>query len=65
VWYVMAVGASFRPHIFTFPSDRSMLSHNPEAGDKNTSDSAGMGPWKRLDGNKYQGRFVEINEQQQ
>ena len=61
VWYVMAVGAAFEPHLFTFHSDGSMLSHNPEAGDKNTSDSAGMGPWKSLGRNKYKGRFVEIN----
>ena len=61
VWYVMAVGAPFEPHLFTFHSDGTMLSHNPEAGDSHTSDSAGMGPWKQVGKNKYKGRFVEIN----
>jgi hypothetical protein len=56
----MAVGAPFQPHLFTFHSDGSMLTHNPEAGDKNTSDSAGMGPWKQV-GNKITGRFVQVN----
>ena len=48
VWYVMAEGAPFQPHLFTFHSDGTMLTHNPETADPTGSDSAGMGPWKRL-----------------
>ena len=61
VWYVMAEGAPFQPHLFTFHSDGTMLTHNPETADPSGSDSAGMGPWKRLSGNEYKGRFVQIN----
>ena len=33
VWYVMAEGAPFQPHLFTFHSDGTMLTHNPETAD--------------------------------
>jgi len=64
VWFVNAVGAPFQPHLATFHSDGTMLIDNPEAGDSNTSDSVGMGPWQLQpngNGNTYVGKFEEIN----
>ncbi len=61
VWYVMAEGAPFKPHLFTFHSDGTMLTHNPETADPTGSDSAGMGPWVGLGDSQYKGRFVQIN----
>jgi len=61
VWYVKAIGAPFEAHLFTFHSDGTMVASNPDAGDRRTSDSNGMGPWKRIDGNSYIGKFAEIN----
>jgi hypothetical protein len=64
VWFVNALGAPFQPHLITFHSDGTMLIDNPEAGDPNTSDSAGMGPWQidqNGDGNVINGKFEEIN----
>src|SRR5579884_287458 len=61
VWFVNAVGAPFQPHLFTFHSDRTMLSSNPDAGDPHTSDSDGMGPWARGGPDTVFGAFEEIN----
>ena len=60
-WYVCITGAPFAPHLFKFDSDKTMESDNPESGDKNTSDSVGMGPWKTVDENTFTGEFQEIN----
>jgi hypothetical protein len=46
VWEVRIVGAPFSPHLFTFHSDHTFLSSNPDAGDPNTSDSDGEGVWQ-------------------
>jgi hypothetical protein len=61
VWFVDAVGAPFEPHLFTFHADQTMLSSNPDAGDPQTSDSDGMGPWAASGGNQIIGAFEEIN----
>ena len=63
VWFVDAVGAPFQPHLATFHSDGTMLIDNPESGDSNTSDSAGMGPWQtdQKGSNIINGKFEEIN----
>ena len=64
VWFVNADGAPFQPHLATFHTDGTMLIDNPEAGDSNTSDSAGMGPWQidpNSSGNVIDGKFEEIN----
>ncbi len=63
VWFVNAVGAPFQPHLATFHSDGTMLIDNPESGDSNTSDSAGMGPWQtdQKGSNIINGKFEEIN----
>ena len=61
VWFVNAVGAPFQPHLFTFHSDHTMLSSNPDAGDPHTSDSDGMGPWAASAPNTVFGAFEEIN----
>lgn len=61
VWFVNAVGAPFQPHLFTFHSDHTMLSSNPDAGDPHTSDSDGMGPWAASAPNIVVGAFEEIN----
>jgi hypothetical protein len=46
VWEVFVGGAPFGPHLFTFHSDHTFLSSNPDAGDPHTSDSDGEGVWK-------------------
>jgi hypothetical protein len=59
VWEVDVVGAPFGPHLFTFHSDHTFLSSNPDAGDTNTSDSDGEGVW---DGwNTVKGMFKEYD----
>src|SRR5690348_3934583 len=61
VWFVNAVGAPFQPHLFTFHSDHTMISSNPDAGDPHTSDSDGMGPWAVGRAGTVFGAFEEIN----
>lgn len=61
VWFVDAVDAPFEPHLFTFHSDQTMLSSNPDAGDPQTSDSDGMGPWAAHGDAHIVGAFEEIN----
>jgi hypothetical protein len=46
VWEVNVGGAPFGPHLFTFHSDGTFLSSNPDAGDPKTSDSDGEGTWQ-------------------
>jgi hypothetical protein len=59
VWEVDVVGAPFGPHLFTFHSDHTFLSSNPDAGDTSTSDSDGEGVW---DGwNTVKGMFKEYD----
>jgi hypothetical protein len=52
-------GAPFSPHMFTFHSDHTFLSANPDAGDPNTSDSDGEGVWEGRD--HVKGIFKEYN----
>ena len=59
VWEVRVTGAPFSPHLFTFHSDHTFLSSNPDAGDPNTSDSDGEGVWKG--GDTIKGIFKEYN----
>jgi hypothetical protein len=59
VWEVRIVGAPFSPHLFTFHSDHTFLSANPDAGDPNTSDSDGEGVWEGWD--HVKGIFKEYN----
>lgn len=61
VWFVNAVGAPFQPHLFTFHSDYTMLSSNPDAGDPHTSDSDWTGPWAVGRAGTVFGAFEEIN----
>jgi len=61
VWFVLAEGAPFAPHLFTFHADKTMLSANPDAGDTHTSDSDGMGPWALKELNVIVGAFEELN----
>jgi hypothetical protein len=61
VWEVNVGGAPFGPHLFTFHSDHTFLSANPDAGDPNTSDSDGEGVWKSVGRNKVKGIFKEYN----
>jgi hypothetical protein len=59
VWEVRVGGAPFSPHLFTFHSDHTFLSANPDAGDPNTSDSDGEGVWEGRD--TVRGIFKEYN----
>ncbi len=52
------VGAPFPYHMFTFHSDGTMLQSNPPAGNKDTSDTAGMGVWEERKG-QIVARFEE------
>jgi hypothetical protein len=59
VWEVRVGGAPFSPHLFTFHSDHTFLSANPDAGDPNTSDSDGEGVWEGRE--TIRGIFKEYN----
>jgi hypothetical protein len=59
VWVVKFPEAPFPYHMMTFNSDGTLQQANPDAGDRHTSDSDGMGVWVK-DGNKIRGKFVEI-----
>jgi hypothetical protein len=61
VWEVNVGGAPFGPHLFTFHSDHTFLSSNPDAGDPSTSDSDGEGIWQDLGRNKVKGKFKEYD----
>ena len=54
-----SVGAPFGPHLFTFHSDHTFLSSNPDAGDTHTSDSDGEGVWEGW--NTVKGIFKEYD----
>lgn len=58
-WFVKTPEAPFPYHLFVFHADGTMLQTNPEAGDRNTSDSNGVGVWV-VDGPNIKGKFVEI-----
>ena len=61
-WRVDAEGAPFVPHMALFHADGTLLIHNPDAGNPQTSDSLGVGAWK-VDGEHPQtisGVFEEI-----
>ena len=70
VWEVRVEGAPFSPHLFTFHSDHTFLSANPDAGDPMTSDSDGEGVWqgrhhvrgifKEYNANRITHKFVSI-----
>ena len=45
-WRVDAEGAPFVPHVALFHADGTLLIHNPDAGNPQTSDSLGVGAWK-------------------
>jgi hypothetical protein len=58
-WLVKAPEAPFAYHMFIFHSDGTMQQSNPDAGDRNTSDSSGLGVWTQgADG--IRGKFVEV-----
>jgi hypothetical protein len=59
VWEVFVGGAPFGPHLFTFHSDHTFLSANPDAGDTHTSDSDGEGVWEGW--NTVKGIFKEYD----
>lgn len=62
-WLIDIFGAPFVPHVAIFHADGTFLIHNPEAGDRGSSDSLGVGAWE-LD-QEYPtvivGQFQEIN----
>ena len=45
-WRVDVEGAPFVPHMVLFHADGTLLIHNPDAGNPQTSDSLGVGAWK-------------------
>ena len=59
VWEVSVGNAPFGPHLFTFHSDHTFLSSNPDAGDPHTSDSDGEGVWEGW--NTVKGIFKEYD----
>ena len=61
-WRVDAEGAPFVPHMALFHADGTLLIHNPDAGNPQTSDSLGVGAWKVDGGHPQQimGVFEEI-----
>lgn len=60
VWLLVAPDAPFRHHVFTFHGNGTMAQSNPDGGNRNASDSAGMGLWQQ-DGDVVRGRFVEVH----
>lgn len=58
VWRVKTVGAPFAYHMFAFHSDGTMQQSNPPEGNKDTSDTAGLGVWAEKAG-KLRARFEE------
>jgi hypothetical protein len=58
-WYVDAIGAPFVPHVMQFYTENSFIIHNPDAGNPSTSDSLGVGPWKKVDNDTIKGKFIE------
>jgi hypothetical protein len=70
-WEVDAEGAPYRPHLFVFHDDGTMLTTNPTNVQENpsaphggTNDSVGMGVWEVLNegGQKYVvGTFEQLN----
>ena len=59
VWFSKFPDAPFKYHMVVFNADGTMQQANPDAGDRRTSDSDGMGVWVR-EGNKVKGKFVEL-----
>lgn len=59
VWVVRFPDAPFKYHMMTFHADGTLEQANPDAGNRNTSDSDGMGIWE-IRGGKVVGKFVEI-----
>jgi hypothetical protein len=59
VWFVKFPEAPFPYHMMTFNADGTVQQANPDAGDRHTSDSDGMGVWVK-DGSKIKGKFVEV-----
>lgn len=59
VWFATFPDAPFKYHMIVFNSDGTMQQANPDAGDPHTSDSDGMGVWRR-EGDSIKGKFVEI-----
>jgi len=58
-WLVHANDAPFAWQVFTFHGDGTMGQANPDAGDRDTSDSDGGGTWRR-DSNQITGIFMEM-----
>ncbi|MGH3533114.1 MAG: hypothetical protein ACRDR6_24985 [Pseudonocardiaceae bacterium] len=58
VWEVWADGAPFDHHVMMFHADGTMVQSNPDSGNAESSDSAGMGDW-RAEGDDVVGRFLE------
>lgn len=62
VWMMRAIGAPFEAHIVTFHGDGTMIMSNPDAGNRSSSDSSGMGIWKTgAEAGSYIVRFAEVN----
>ncbi|MBF5001533.1 hypothetical protein IRT45_30850 [Nocardia sp. BSTN01] len=64
VWEVHAEGAPFGYHVMTFHADGTMLQSNPDLGNRDTSDSNGMGSW-RAEGAQVAGAFLEFTVDRQ
>ncbi len=58
-WVVKDSAAPFPYHMYVFNADGTMQQANPDAGDRNASDSDGKGVWI-ADGDKIKGKFVEV-----
>ena len=59
VWFATFPDAPFKYHMIVFNSDGTMQQANPDAGDPHTSDSDGMGIWRK-EADTVKGKFVEI-----
>lgn len=59
-WFVSAPDAPFPRHVFVFHADGTMEQSNPDAGDTDTSDSAGFGQWSSPRSGEVTGRFGEV-----
>ena len=58
VWRVKTKGAPFGYHMFVFHSDGTMQQANPAEGNKDTSDTPGLGVWGER-GGQLKARFEE------
>ncbi len=59
-WEVDTTGAPFDHHMMVFHADGTVLQFNPPAGNPGSSDTPGVGVWRRTEDGGTEARFVEM-----